>query len=262
MKTLSDIIKYKKEEVNIKKKLLTLTQIKEESSNYNPTRPFLKQIESNKSKISIISEIKKASPSKGVIRSDFNPLEIGQIYERNGATCLSILTDKKFFQGDDKFIKAVKSKVSLPVLRKDFIIDEWQIEESRYLGADCILLILSCLSFDQAKEYEEYAFSLGMNVIVEVHDLQELELANKLKAKLIGINNRNLKTMDVNINTSINLINYIEKSKIPISESGISNSKDLENLVQSGFNTFLIGEAFMKEINIAKMFKNLKAIDV
>ena len=270
MKTLSDIIEYKKEEVNIKKKLLTLTQIKEESSNYNPTRPFLKQIESNKSKISIISEIKKASPSKGVIRSDFNPVEIGQIYERNGARCLSILTDKKFFHGDDKFIKAVKSKVSLPVLRKDFIIDEWQIEESRYLGADCILLILSCLSFDQAKEYEEYAFSLGMNVIVEVHDLQELELANKLKAKLIGINNRNLKTMDVNINTSMYLINY--NAKII---NGIDHSKNLIESVKKlvliskklnkrkpSIAVILIGEAFMKENNIAKMFKNLKAIDV
>ena len=262
MKTLSDIIEYKKEEVNIKKKLLSLTQINEERSNYIPIRSFLNQIETNQSEISIISEIKKASPSKGIIRSNFDPVEIGQIYEKNGATCLSILTDKNFFQGDDKFIKAVKSKVSLPILRKDFIIDEWQIEESRYLGADCILLILSCLSFDQAKEYEEYAFSLGMNVIVEVHDLQELELANKLKAKLIGINNRNLKTMDVNINTSINLINYIEKNKIPISESGISNSKDLESLFKSGYNTFLIGEAFMKEDNIAKMFNSLKEINV
>ncbi len=262
MKTLSDIIEYKKEEVILKKKHLSLSQIKEESSYCIPARSFLKQIETNQSEISIISEIKKASPSKGVIRSDFNPVEIAQVYEKNGATCLSILTDKRFFQGDDKFIKAVKSKVSLPILRKDFIIDEWQIEESKYLGADCILLILSCLSIDQAQEYEEYAFSLGMNVIIEVHDLKELELANKLKTKLIGINNRNLKTMDVNISTSINLINHVEKSKIPISESGISSSKDLESLIQAGYKTFLIGEAFMKENNIAKMFKKLKAINV
>tara|TARA_E500000178_G_scaffold356142_1_gene431944 strand:- start:3905 stop:4684 length:780 start_codon:yes stop_codon:yes gene_type:complete len=258
MKTLADIIKFKKEEIILKKSALSLETMKQKFDCDFSIRPFVKKIEENKSAISIISEIKKASPSKGIIRSDFNPIEIGKIYEKNGATCLSILTDKKFFQGDDNFIKAVKREVSLPILRKDFIIDEWQIEESRYIGADCILLILSCLSFNQAKEYEDYAHKLGMSVIVEVHDLNELELANKLNSKLIGINNRNLKTMEVDINTSIKLIKNLDNGKIPISESGISSSKDLNKLRDAGFNTFLIGEAFMKENNITKMFESLK----
>ena len=258
MKTLADIIKFKKEEITLKKSALSLETMKQKFDYDFSIRPFVKKIEENKSAISIISEIKKASPSKGIIRSDFNPIEIGKIYEKNGAACLSILTDKKFFQGDNNFIKAVKREVSLPILRKDFIIDEWQIEESKYIGADCILLILSCLSFNQAKEYEDYAHKLGMSVIVEVHDLDELELANKLNSKLIGINNRNLKTMDVDINTSIKLIKNLDNGKIPISESGISSSKDLNKLRDAGFNTFLIGEAFMKENNITKMFESLK----
>ena len=258
MKTLADIIKFKKEEITLKKSALSLETMKQKFDYDFSIRPFVKKIEENKSAISIVSEIKKASPSKGIIRSDFNPIEIGKIYEKNGAACLSILTDKKFFQGDNNFIKAVKREVSLPILRKDFIIDEWQIEESRYIGADCILLILSCLSFNQAKEYEDYAHKLGMSVIVEVHDLNELELANKLNSKLIGINNRNLKTMEVDINTSIKLIKNLDNGKIPISESGISSSKDLNKLRDAGFNTFLIGEAFMKENNITKMFESLK----
>jgi len=261
---LVKILNRKREEITECSQKTPLRDLVPKLKTASPVRGFVKSIENKLAANvpAVISEIKKASPSKGVICENFEPARIAKSYEQAGAACLSVLTDIDFFQGSDEYLIEARESVAIPVIRKDFIIDEWQIEESRYLGADCILLILSCLSFDQAKEYEEYAFSLGMNVIVEVHDLQELELANKLKARLIGINNRNLKTMDVNISTSINLINYIEKSKIPISESGISNSKDLENLVQSGFNTFLIGEAFMKENNIAKMFKNLKAIDV
>ncbi len=258
MVTLLDIIKYKKEEVSQKKRNSSLSHITNKNYKPLPIRPFLKKIELKKSEINIISEIKKASPSKGVIRTDFDPVKIARTYEKNGATCLSILTDKKFFQGDDNFLKTVKKEVFLPILRKDFIIDEWQIEESRYIGADCILLILSCLSFEQAKEYEEYAHNLGMDVIIEVHDLKELELANQLKSKLVGINNRNLKNMNVDIITSKHLIKYLNKNKIPISESGISTSKDLELLIASGFGTFLIGEAFMKENNITEVFKKFK----
>ena len=257
MFTLKDIINYKKEEISKKKSQISIKLLKEKNTTNANIRPFLKTIQNSKSSINIISEIKKASPSKGVIRQNFEPIEIAKIYEKNSAKCLSILTDNKFFQGDDKFIHLVKKEVNIPILRKDFIIDEWQIEESKYIGADCILLILSCLSFNQAKEFEEYAASLGLDVIIETHDIKEIELANKLNSKLIGINNRNLKTMDVDIKNSINLIKYLDTNKIPISESGISNAEDINLLKNCGFNTFLIGEAFMKENNIKKIFETM-----
>ena len=257
MFTLKDIINYKKEEIAKKKSQISIELIKEKNITNTNIRPFLKTIQNSKSNINIISEIKKASPSKGIIRQNFDPIEIAKIYEKNSAKCLSVLTDNYFFQGDDKFIHLIKKDVSIPILRKDFIIDEWQIEESKYIGADCILLILSCLSINQAKEFEEYATSLGLDIIVETHDIKEIELANQLNSKLIGINNRNLKTMDVDIKNSINLIKYLDPNKIPISESGISNAEDINLLKKNGFNTFLIGEAFMRENNIKKIFKRM-----
>ncbi len=251
MITLNEIIKYKKEEISNRK---LITPLREFNKSSKKSRPFLKTIQNSKSGINIIAEIKKASPSKGVIRENFNPVYIAKIYEESGAKCLSILTDEKFFQGKDEYIDLVKKEVALPILRKDFIINDWQIEESKYIGADCILLILSCLSANQAKEYEEHALSLGMDVLVETHNLKELELANQLNSKLIGINNRNLKTMSVDIQTSIDLIKKLNDNKIPISESGISKSEDIILLKKHGFKTFLIGEAFMKENDIKQIF--------
>ena len=257
MKTLQDIIEYKKNEILDEKVSLTITEMHERMSKNNPPRGFLNALISNKSKFGIISEVKKASPSKGIIRQDFDHIKIAESYEKSGATCLSVLTDSNFFQGKNSYIKDIKMSVNLPVLRKDFIIDSWQIKQSRMIDADCILLILSCLSFNQAKEYEYEAIELGMDVIIETHTEKEIELANQLKSKMVGINNRNLKTMDVNIQNSIDLIKYLDVSKLAISESGISSKDDITFLSKNGFKNFLIGEAFMKQKNIDHSFKNI-----
>ncbi len=257
MRTLKEIIEYKKDEIYKEKKLHTKLQLKELISKLDKPRKFLNKLSNNNQSIGLITEIKKASPSKGLIRLDFDPIKIAIEYKNNGASCLSILTDKFFFQGDNKYIQYVKDIVDLPILRKDFIIDNWQISQSRALNADCILLILSCLSFEQASEFEEEAMSLGMDVLIETHTPEEIEIANKLKSPLVGINNRNLKTMKVDILNSVNLIKYLDKNKIPISESGISKKEDILLLKSKGFNNFLIGEAFMKDKNITKKFKEI-----
>ena len=260
MQTLKDIINYKKNEVDHEKKHMPSIQIdnliSSKDTKFKP-RGFLNALVSNKNNFGIISELKKASPSKGLIREDFNPLLIAEQYKKSGATCLSVLTDKNFFQGKNSYIFDIKKQVDLPVLRKDFIIDPWQIKQSFLLEADCILLILSCLSLTQAKEFEIEAMELGMDVLIETHTESEIEQANQLKSKMIGINNRNLHDMKVDLNTSINLIKYLDKSKIAISESGISCKSDIENLNTYGFRNFLIGEAFMKEKNINKIFNKI-----
>ena len=257
MKTLNNIIEHKKEEINKKKLNLSDSEIKEQIISNKKSREFYKALRNNNKPIGVIAEIKKASPSKGIIRKNFDLNKIAQNYERSGANCLSVLTDKLFFHGDDDYIKMVKKVVKIPVLRKDFIIDSWQIKESKLLNADCILLILSCLSFNQAKEYEHEAFELGMDVLIETHSHKEIEMANQLKSKIIGVNNRNLKTMEVNIQNSIDLFKYIEKSKLPISESGISDRKDILKLNKKGYKNFLIGEAFMKQKNIDNFYKKI-----
>ena len=257
MKTLQDIIEYKKKEILGEKSLFTLSEINELILKNNPPRGFLNSLITNKNKFGIISEVKKASPSKGIIRKDFDHIKIAQSYEKSGATCLSVLTDSNFFQGKKSYIKDIKMKVDLPILRKDFIIDSWQIKQSRMIDADCILLILSCLSFNQAKEYEDEAIDLGMDVIIETHTEKEIELANQLKSKMVGINNRNLKTMDVNILNSIDLIKYLDHSKLAISESGISSQDDITFLHENGFKHFLIGEAFMRQKDINHIFKKI-----
>ena len=210
MQTLKDIIEFKKDEVYREKQLYSKSQLKDLMSTKDGPRNFIKNLSSNNRSVGLIAEIKKASPSKGVIRTNFNPREIAIEYKNNGASCLSILTDKYFFQGDNKYIQYVKDIVDLPILRKDFIVDNWQISQSRALNADCILLILSCLSFNQASEFEEEAISLGMDVLLETHTPEEIEMANKLKSSLVGINNRNLKTMKVDTMNSVNLIKYLD----------------------------------------------------
>ena len=257
MRTLKDIIEYKKDEVHREKKLYSKSQLHELISTIDDPRKFSKNLSSNNQNIGLIAEIKKASPSKGVIRINFDPIEIAIEYKNNGATCLSILTDKYFFQGDNKYIQFVKDVVDLPILRKDFIVDSWQISQSRALNADCILLILSCLTYKQASEFEEEAMSLGMDVLLETHTPEEIEMANMLKSALVGINNRNLKTMKVDTMNSVNLIKYLDKNKIPISESGISKKEDITLLKSKGFNNFLIGEAFMRDKDISKKIKEI-----
>jgi indole-3-glycerol phosphate synthase len=194
----------------------------------------------------VIAEIKKASPSKGLLREPFFPAQIAQSYASHAATCLSVLTDVEFFQGSPLFVDQVRQVCDLPVLRKDFIVDAYQIYESRAIGADCILLIAACLDDAQLKDHEQLAASLGMAVLVEVHDAHELERALRLTTPLIGVNNRNLRTFEVSLDTTLDLLPQVPRERLLISESGIHTIADVARLRASGVKAFLVGEAFMR----------------
>ncbi|MDD5324755.1 MAG: indole-3-glycerol phosphate synthase TrpC [Polaromonas sp.] len=194
----------------------------------------------------VIAEIKKASPSKGVLRADFIPADIAQSYAEFGAACLSVLTDRQFFQGSVDYLKQARASCSLPVLRKDFMVDAYQIYESRVIGADCILLIAACLDDAQMRTLEALAMSLDMAVLVEVHDEAELERALRLKTPLIGINNRNLQTFEVSLATTLNLVGKVPADRLLVTESGIATAQDVQRLVDAKVNAFLVGEAFMR----------------
>ncbi len=194
----------------------------------------------------VIAEIKKASPSKGVIRPDFRPAEIAADYAKHGAACLSVLTDRQFFQGAPEYLQQARAACTLPVLRKDFMIDPYQVYEARAMGADAILLIVAALSDAQMAELEALAFNLGMAVLVESHDAGELDRAVKLKTPLIGINNRNLRSFDVSLDTTISQLGRIPSDRIVITESGILAPADVALMKQHGVNAFLVGEAFMR----------------
>jgi indole-3-glycerol phosphate synthase len=256
---LDTIIATKFEEIKASQKIKSLNQLKDEVQNTSPPRGFIKAIETqlSKNKAAVIAEIKKASPSKGVIRENFNPKEIAISYQKGGATCLSVLTDQKYFQGHAHFLKEARDACSLPVLRKDFMVDPYQIYEARAMGADCILLIVAALPLDLMQELEEITHSLDMNVLVEVHNQEELDLALQLKTKLLGINNRNLKTFDVSLTTTLDLIKNISADKIIVTESGIFTSEDVKLVQDHHVNTFLIGEAFMRESDPGLSLKNL-----
>ena len=206
----------------------------------------------------VIAEIKKASPSKGVIRADFNPAEIAKSYEQGGAACLSVLTDTEYFQGNSEYLKQARSACNLPVLRKDFMIDTYQVYEARAMGADCILLIVAALDLEQMRELEKVAHDLGMAVLVEVHDGEELALALQLETPLVGINNRNLRTFDVTLQTTLNLLDNLPKNRIIVTESGIFTAEDVKLMRDNHVHTFLVGEAFMRQAEpgaeLAKVF--------
>ena len=256
---LDTIIATKFEEIQESQKIKSLHQLKDEVKSASQPRGFVKAIETQllKNKSAVIAEIKKASPSKGVIRENFNPKEIAISYEKGGATCLSVLTDQKYFQGHTNYLKEARAACSLPVLRKDFIVDPYQIYEARMMGADCILLIVAALSFDLMKELEAMAHALDMDVLVEVHNQAELDLALQLKTPLLGINNRNLKTFEVSLQTTFDLIKNVSVDKVIVTESGILTPMDIKIMQDHHVNTFLIGEAFMRESDPGESLKTL-----
>lgn len=222
-------------------------------------RGFIKHLNetSQAGDVALIAEVKKASPSKGVIREDFDPVTIARAYETAGATCLSVLTDTPYFQGQDSYLQEIKQAVTLPLLRKDFMLTPYQIHESRALGADCILLIMAALEDQTAKELYDLAKELGMDVLVEVHDSNELERAMALNPDMIGVNSRNLKTLEVNIQTAHDLIRQMPSTVLKIAESGIHSHKDIKALTTSGAQAFLVGESLMRQENIIEATKNL-----
>lgn len=214
-----------------------------------PTRGFIKALRGQSP--ALIAEVKKASPSKGVIREDFDAVEIAKIYEANGAACLSVLTDEPYFQGRDEYLKDIRASVNLPLLRKDFMIDPYQVVEARILGADCILLIMAALSDAQAAEMYAQAATLGMDTLFEVHDDYELVRALALKPEMVGVNNRNLKTLDVDLGVGLNLAASMPDGILKVAESGIGDFETLEAFQAAGFGAFLIGESLMRQPDIA-----------
>ena len=248
---LKKIIKRKLEEVEERRALVSLVDMKrrvERAKNALAPRSFVyalqRKIQAGQS--AVIAEIKKASPSKGVMRENFNPADIAISYEKGGAACLSVLTDVDFFQGSDAYLNEARENCALPVLRKEFIIDPYQVYEARGMGADCILLIVACLTDEQLKELSELAIQLEMDVLVEVHDSEELQRALPLNLPMIGINNRNLRTFETSLETTIELLKQIPDDCIVVTESGIHSKEDVALMQKHNVNAFLVGEAFMR----------------
>ena len=252
---LDKIVARKREELVERRKKRSLSDLEQLAQMAAPVRGFAKSLSARRP--AVIAEIKKASPSKGVIRADFHPAQIAAQYEKAGAACLSVLTDVDFFQGNDLYIKEAQAVSSLPVLRKDFMIDPYQIIESRALGADCILLIAACLSDAQMKELHDVATKYKLDVLVEVHDRAELERALELPTNLIGVNNRNLKDFKVSLNTTLSLSKYIPSDRLLITESGIHTPNDVALMQSQGIHTFLVGESMMREENPGEAFTKL-----
>ena len=245
---LKKILDKKLEEVANRKQRMSIADLEEIAQGVEKPRGFYKALQYKVSakKPAIIAEIKKASPSQGVIREDFQPITIGLDYAMNGAACLSVLTDKEFFQGAEAYLSMVRERCPLPVIRKDFMIDPYQIYESHALGADCILLIVAALGDSQMHELAETATKLGMDVLVESHNAEELERALTLDTKLIGINNRNLRTFETSLQTTLNLKAMIPEDRIIITESGIHSQEDVQLMLDNEIYTFLVGESFMR----------------
>lgn len=258
---LNRILATKKDEVATARSRVSLSELKAQAHDAGPTRDFVGAIETRiaAGQAAVIAEIKKASPSKGVIRADFDPAEIAESYARGGATCLSVLTDRDYFQGAPAYLQAARSACSLPVLRKDFMIDPYQVYEARAMGADCILLIVAALSLSRMQELEALAHELGMAVLVESHNADELAAAMQLATPLMGVNNRNLRTFDVSLHTTLELLPAIQ-NRIAITESGIVTHEDVALMRSHGVNAFLVGEAFMRAADpgaeLARLFAN------
>ena len=245
---LNKIIATKHEEIAAAMAVKPLATLEIEAAAQPAPRDFVGAIQHKLScgQPAIIAEIKKASPSKGVIRPDFHPAEIARSYEKHGAACLSVLTDRQYFQGAPEYLQAARAACALPVLRKDFMVDRYQVLEARAMGADCILLIAAALSLPQMQALEAQAHHYGMAVLVEVHNGEELDVALQLKTPLLGINNRNLRTFDVTLDTTLGLLARIPADRIVVTESGIVTAEDVALMRRHQVNAFLVGEAFMR----------------
>lgn len=262
---MSDILKRilatKAEEVAAATAIKSLAAVRAEAEAQAAPRNFAGALQSKVSagKPAVIAEIKKASPSKGVLRPDFRPAEIAASYEKHGAACLSVLTDRQYFQGGAEYLQAARAACNLPVLRKDFLVDPYQVFEARAMEADAILLIVSALSLAEMQEFEAIAFGLGMSVLVEVHDGEELDLALQLKTPLVGINNRNLRTFEVSLQNTLDLLPRIPADRLVVTESGILAPTDVSLMRQNAVNAFLVGEAFMRASSPGKELARLFA---
>ena len=245
---LQRILARKQEEVAARREHVSLFELKTRAASMPPLRGFADAIEARiaSGQPAVIAEVKKASPSKGVIRAHFDPAAIARSYEAGGAACLSVLTDVDFFQGSDEFLRQARAACALPVLRKDFIVDAWQLYEARGLGADCVLLIAAALDDARLSEFAFIAGELGMDVLVEVHDLDELERALPVPARLLGINNRNLKTFEVSLQATLGLQPMVPADRVLVTESGILARTDVALMRGAGVHAFLVGEAFMR----------------
>ena len=255
---LKKILARKVEEIAERKEKVSLEQLKQTIQGASAPRGFAKALQQKiaAGESAVIAEIKKASPSKGVIREDFDPVSIAQSYELGGAACLSVLTDVDFFQGADQYLIDARAACALPVIRKDFIVDEYQLYEARAMGADCVLLIVSALQVSKLKSLHAKALELGLDVLVEVHDRPELDIALTIENPLIGINNRNLHTFEVSLNNTFDLLDQIPTERVVITESGIHSSQDVKAMKEKDVHGFLVGEAFMRSENPGQQLKS------
>ncbi len=245
---LNKIVEVKREEIAAARKKVSLEAMRADAESRVLTRDFEGALRARVAAggAAVIAEVKKASPSKGVLREDFIPADIAQSYADHGAACLSVLTDRQFFQGRPDYLKQARASCDLPVLRKDFMVDAYQVYESRAMGADCILLIAACLDDAQMADLEAIARSLDMAVLVEVHDGAELDRALRLKTPLVGINNRNLRTFEVSLSTTLDLLPKVPADRLLVTESGILSRADVQTMRGAGVHAFLVGEAFMR----------------
>jgi len=257
---LIKILNRKREEIAECSKNTSLQQLQERAQQASPVRGFVDSMRRRleQGKPAVIAEIKKASPSKGILREDFQPAEIASSYQTGGAACLSVLTDVDFFQGSNEYLQQARAACELPVIRKDFIIDPYQVYEARAISADCILLIVAALEDEQMQQLSELATELGMDVLVEVHDADELQRSLKLSLPLVGINNRNLRSFETRLETTLELLSAIPDDRIVVTESGILKQDDVELMRSNKVNAFLVGEAFMRAVDpgdeLSKLF--------